>query len=168
LSGKNAALIGYGDVGKRIAKRMISMGIKVNIYDPAYQTIEDEGHIELLKWPNKIGVADFVVIACALTDRNYHLLNSTVFEMLKPGVKIINVSRGPIIDEKALISNLKSGKIHSVALDVFEEEPLPTESYLLSHPLCILGSHNASNTDEAVRKASEVAIQKLFEFLNIK
>ena len=84
---------------------------------------------------------------------------------MKPGVRIVNVGRGPVIDERALIAALSSGSVHSAALDVFEEEPLPTESPLRDHPRCIFGSHNASNTVDGVERTSEKAIHILAEFL---
>ena len=77
----------------------------------------------------------------------------------------MNVGRGPVIDEQALISALANGKVHSAALDVFEQEPLPTHSPLRSHHSCIFGSHNASNTVDGVERTSHKAIQLLASFL---
>ena len=85
--------------------------------------------------------------------------------MTKQGVRIVNVGRGQVIDENALIEALQSGHVYSAALDVFDIEPLPMDSFLRSHPRCILGSHNASNTVDAVQRTSEIAISKLFAFL---
>lgn len=93
------------------------------------------------------------------------MVNAAVFEQAKPGVRIVNVGRGPVIVEPALESALQSGKVYSAALDVFEVEPLPADSYLRTHPRCIFGSHNASNTADAVNRTSEIAIDKLVGFL---
>jgi D-3-phosphoglycerate dehydrogenase len=79
---------------------------------------------------------------------------------------VINVARGPLIDETALVDALASGHVHSAALDVFEVEPLPETSPLREHPRCIFGSHNSSNTREGVRRASFEAINRLAEFLD--
>ena len=95
------------------------------------------------------------------------MVNADVFEKVKNGVRIVNVGRGPIVDEEALEEALKSGKVYSAALDVFEVEPLPMDSYLRTHPHCIFGSHNASNTADAVERTSHIAINKLFNFLKI-
>jgi|TARA_B100000929_G_scaffold245873_1_gene204191 D-3-phosphoglycerate dehydrogenase len=95
------------------------------------------------------------------------MVNAEIFTQVKHGVRIINVSRGPVIDELSLEDALKSEKVYSAALDVFEVEPLPLSSYLRTHPRCIFGSHNASNTAEAVKRTSNIAIQKLFDFLDI-
>jgi D-3-phosphoglycerate dehydrogenase len=88
--------------------------------------------------------------------------------MAKPGVRVVNVARGPVIDERALIAALQSGHVYSAALDVFETEPLPIDSPLHLHPHCIFGSHNASNTADAVVRTSVIAIGKLFGFLGVQ
>ena len=84
---------------------------------------------------------------------------------MKSGVRVVNVGRGPVIDELALIAALANGKVHSAALDVFEQEPLPINSPLRSHPSCIFGSHNASNTVDGVERTSLKAIQLMASFL---
>jgi D-3-phosphoglycerate dehydrogenase len=78
---------------------------------------------------------------------------------------VVNVGRGPVIDEAALEAALQSGQVYSAALDVFEVEPLPEGAYLRKHPRCVFGSHNASNTADAVARTSEIAITKLMGFL---
>ena len=95
------------------------------------------------------------------------MINAEVFNKAKDGVRIVNVGRGPVIDEPALEAALKSSKVYSAALDVFEIEPLPENSYLRSHPRCIFGSHNASNTADAVVRTSEIAIEKMMGFLGV-
>jgi D-3-phosphoglycerate dehydrogenase len=105
------------------------------------------------------------VVNCALTPSSHHLLNAAAFAAMKPGVRVVNVGRGPVIDEQALIAVLASGQVHSAALDVFEQEPLPLDSPLRSHPACIFGAHNASNTVDGVERTSQKAIQLLAGFL---
>ena len=80
-------------------------------------------------------------------------------------MRYVNVGRCPLINQHDLEIALRQGVVHSVALDVFEVEPLPKDSYLRSHPKCIFGSHNASNTIDAVVKTSELAIQKILGYL---
>ena len=109
---------------------------------------------------------DFIVFTCSMNDSNKHMLNKEVLDLCKNGVYVVNVARGPLIDEKALTIALKSGKVNAVALDVFEEEPLEQDSILREMPNNILGSHNGSNTKDAVRRASISAIDKMYNFLN--
>lgn len=165
LRGKRVALIGFGDIGLHTAKRLDICGMHLQIYDP--YTKEKISHFEFLSFPNKIEQADFIVITCALTPETKHLLNEDIFKKVKKGVRIVNVSRGGLIDEAALIAALRDGTVHSAALDVFENEPLPLTSPLHEFENCIFGSHNASNTVDAVRKATLKAIELLFGFLKV-
>jgi D-3-phosphoglycerate dehydrogenase len=84
---------------------------------------------------------------------------------MKDGVRIINISRGGVMKESDILAGLQSEKIHSVAMDVFEEEPFSRTSPLRAYENCIFGTHNGSNTVDAVRRASLEAIDKLFGFL---
>jgi D-3-phosphoglycerate dehydrogenase len=81
---------------------------------------------------------------------------------------VINVARGPIIDEPSLLAALRSGHVHSAALDVFEVEPLPADSGLRElGDRCLFGSHNSSNTVDAVIRTSHIAVEKIFRFLGV-
>lgn len=167
LAGKTVALIGLGDIGRNVARRLLAASMRVNAYDPVAVTPPELHEVNRLAWPNRIEEADFIVVTCALTSSSLHMINANTLAMAKQGVRVVNVGRGPVIDEPALEEALKSGKVYSAALDVFEIEPLPMTSYLRTHPRCVFGSHNASNTADAVIKTSQIAIEKLFEFLDI-
>ncbi len=168
LMDKTAAVIGFGDIGKSTARMLHAFGLNVNVYDPfASRTDEDEEKYRFYTFPSKVEQADFVVVTCSLTPQTKHLINAESIGGMKDGVRIVNVSRGGIIDETALITALQSGKVHSAALDVFENEPLPMDSLLRSFERCIFGTHNGSNTLDAVRRASKQAITYLFGFLNL-
>tara|TARA_R110002111_G_scaffold99170_6_gene153286 strand:- start:5534 stop:6472 length:939 start_codon:yes stop_codon:yes gene_type:complete len=167
LAGKTVALIGFGDIGKHTAKRLLAAEMQVIAYDPYAGLNSELSKVEIELWPNRIEETDFIVITCALTSSSLQMLNSNIFSKVKRGVRVVNVARGGVIDEKALEEALKSGQVYSAALDVFENEPLPLNSYLQSHPHCVFGSHNASNTVDAVKKTSYAAIKKLFGFLGV-
>lgn len=166
LAGKTVALVGYGDIGKNTAKRLIAADMKIIAYDPFGPDDSAMPQVQRATWPQRIAEADFIVINCALTPSSHHMLNAEVLAQCKPGVRVVNVGRGPIIDEPALEAALESGQVFSAALDVFETEPLPVLSPLRSHPRCVLGSHNASNTADAVIRTSQIAIQNLIKFLD--
>ena len=167
LYGKTVAIIGFGDVGQSAAKRFLTADMKVIAYDPFVDNQINLKEVEREVWPNRIDEIDFIVVTCSLTNSSRHMLNAKVFKNMKDGVRIVNVGRGPIIDETSLEDALKVGKVYSAALDVFEVEPLPLNSYLRTHPRCIFGSHNASNTTDAVERTSHMAINKLINFLKI-
>lgn len=168
LSGRQVALIGFGDIGQSAARMLLAFNLRLNVYDPfAEKTEEDQKRYRFLSFPEKLDQADFVVITCSLTPKTRHLINHAAITDMKDGVRIINVSRGPVIDEKALLWGLTSGKVHSAALDVYEEEPLPMDSPLRQCARCVFGTHNGSNTADAVRRASKQAMQYMFEFLGL-
>jgi len=168
LLGKTVALVGFGDIGKSTARRLLASDMKVIAYDPYADNNSNLSEVEREVWPNRIEEADFIVVTCSLTKSSHHMIDANVLGQVKEGVRMVNVGRGPIIDEPALENALKNGKVYSVALDVFEVEPLPIDSYLRTHAHCIFGSHNASNTADAVERTSYIAINKLFNFLGIE
>jgi D-3-phosphoglycerate dehydrogenase len=168
LTGKTVALVGFGDIGKSTAKRLLAADMNVIAYDPTAASVPELAEVELATWPEKIEEADFIVVTCSLTPSSKHMINAEVLAKTKQGVRVVNVGRGPVIHEPALEEALKTGQVYSAALDVFEIEPLPMNSYLRTHPHCIFGSHNASNTSDAVVRTSEIAIDKLVTFLGLK
>lgn len=165
LRNKNVALIGLGDIGVNVARRLSVAGMRIVAYDPRVSKSEMPKEVEFADWPCRIEEADFIVITCALNDKTRHMIDAELLNRTKSGVRIVNVSRGPVINEADLESALDTGQVYSAALDVFETEPLPMRSVLRVHPRCVFGSHNASNTIDAVVRTSELAIEKLASFL---
>jgi D-3-phosphoglycerate dehydrogenase len=167
LMDRTVALIGFGDIGRSAARMMHACGLRVNVYDPfASRTDEDEMKYRFYNFPDRIGEADFVVITCALTPETRQMVNAQTLGLMMDGVRVVNVSRGGIVDEAALEEALRNGKVHSAALDVFEIEPLPATSGLRQMERCIFGTHNGSNTVDAVRRASRQAMKLMFGYLN--
>lgn len=168
LAGRTVALLGLGDIGRNIAKRLLASDMKIVAYDPDVDSVPGLESVEIAAWPRQIDEADFIVVACALSQSSRHMINDEILAATKRGVRIVNVGRGPIIDESALGRALDSGQVHSAALDVFEVEPLPADSPLRRHRRCVFGSHNSSNTVDAVRRTSEIAVDKLLGFLGVE
>lgn len=168
LAGRTVALAGFGDVGRALARRLIACGMKVIAYDPAYRPEPGLEAVEPEPWPDRLKEADFLVLACALNEGNRRMVGARTLALARPGLRIVNVARGGLVDESALAAALESGQVHSAALDVFEAEPLPADSPLRRLPRVVLGSHNASNTVEAVRLASRRAIETLAELLGME
>ncbi len=166
LAGRTLGLVGLGDIGRNLARRALAAGMLIVAYDPFYNGPLADG-IARADWPQRIGEADFLAFTCALTPANRHMLDATTLGQAKLGVRIVNVARGPLIDETALFAALKGGHVHSAALDVFEVEPLPADSPLRGLPQTIFGSHNGSNSMDAVRRCSHFAIDKLMGFLGV-
>ncbi len=166
LWNKSAVIIGFGDIGKATARRLHAFDLEVSAIDPAYDVGSASDGTDIVSWPDGIADKDFVIATVPLNTATHHMINRKTLAVMKPGVRFINVSRGPVVDETALLEALESDHVHSAALEVFEEEPLPPASPLRAFPRCIFGSHNASNTADAVRHVSTLAIETLFNFLD--
>lgn len=167
LADKKVALIGCGDIGKQVGRRLAASDMKVVAYDPLF-TPSSEHPYETAQWPERLDEADFMVFTCPLNAKTRHMLNAETLALAKPGVRIVNVARGPVIDEQALIEGLRSGHVHSAGLDVFEIEPMSPDSPLRAFDRCIFGSHNGSNTSDAVVRVSHLAIDKMFVMLGVE
>lgn len=165
LAGKRVALVGLGDIGRSTARRLAAFDMSIVAYDPGVDGNAGITGLERAVWPERIDEADFIVFTCALNSHNRHMLSAASLARAKRGVRVVNVARGPLIDERALVAALDSGHVAAAALDVFEVEPLPAESPLRAMPQCVFGSHNGSNTRDAVRRASLEAMERLFGFL---
>jgi D-3-phosphoglycerate dehydrogenase / 2-oxoglutarate reductase len=162
LRGKTVAVVGFGGIGRATVRRLLVSGMHVNVYDPVAAECEElKNNYQRLNWPDGIQDADFIVLCCALNNATRDLINRDTLGRCKRGVRIVNVSRGPVINELSLVEALETGGVHSAALEVSAEEPLPAASRLRNYEQCIFGSHNASNTQEAVDRTSFRAIDLL-------
>ncbi len=169
LSGKTLGVIGVGSIGKGIVKRGLAVGMSVLGYDvmPIAEDFISETGIKQVEFNELLKKSDFIALSCNLTPDNHHLLSYAQFELMKNGVYLVNVARGPLVHEIALVKALQSGKVAGAALDVFEVEPLPTESELRKFDQCIFGTHNGSHTKDAVLRVNEMAIKNLLQGLGI-
>jgi len=159
LYNKVLGIIGLGRIGTEVAKRAISFGMKVIAYDPFLsRQIAQQIGVEIVEFKELLKQADYLTIHTPLTDETKHMLSDEEFKIMKKGVKIINCARGGIIDEKALVSALKEGKVAGAALDVFEKEPPDKDNELLKMDNVIVTCHLGASTEEAqVNVAIEIA-----------
>lgn len=169
IRGKTLGIIGYGKIGSQLSVVAESVGLNVQYYDieeklalgnaTPCQSLE-----QLLK------TSDVISIHVDGREENAQLISSAEFEMMKEGVVFINLSRGHIVDIDALVSNLKSGKIHGTSIDVFPEEPLsndhPFESPLMGLPNTILTPHVGGSTLEAQENIADFVPSKIIEYIN--
>jgi D-3-phosphoglycerate dehydrogenase len=149
-------------------ERAGSAGMNILGYDifPIDWSFAEKHSVKQVELDVLLKESDFISLNCNLTDSNFHMIGEQEFDMMKDGAYLINTSRGPLIDEKALIRALRTGKIAGAALDVFEKEPLPDDSPLRTFDNCILGAHNSSNTIDAVLRVNDLAIENLLKGLN--
>ena len=167
LRDKTLGVIGVGSIGRALVRRATVTGMTVLGYDvgPVPASVVEETGLSLVGFDELLANSDFISLNCNLTTSNHHLLGQHEFALMHEGVYIINTSRGPLIDEAALVQALDTGKVAGAALEVFETEPLPMDSPLRRFDNCIFGTHNGSNTIEAVTRVNELAIRNLLEGL---
>ena len=163
LRGKIAGIIGVGNIGSALARRLHVLGMEVLGYDPypINDAVKKDTGLRQVELDELFASSDCITLCCGLTPENHHILNTEAFAKMKDGVWIVNVGRGPLIDENALIDALEDGKVGGAGLDVFESEPVDPEHPLLSYEQVIAGSHNASNTKEAVSRVNQISIDIL-------
>jgi D-3-phosphoglycerate dehydrogenase len=166
LQSKIVGIVGYGHIGLALRRKVEAIGMSPIIYDPA-QNPSWKSDLPIAIWPDRLDELDFLVLACALTPANRHLINSNSLLKMKKGVMIINVARGGLIDQEALRAALDARHVSAAALEVLEDEPPEKNEALLSYENCVFGSHNSSNAVEAVYRTSMLAIQLLFRKLGL-
>jgi len=122
---KVLGIIGFGRIGQAVMRRSRGFKMKVIAYDPLKkEEILKMRGVEYRELDDLLRESDFVTIHCNLTKETYHLIGKRELDLMKPTAILINASRGPVIDERALVSALKKGKIAGAGLDVYEKEPM--------------------------------------------
>jgi len=158
ISGRTVGILGYGDIGRAVATRVRAMGMRVLATKRHLPELPDP-LVERFYMPEArremITLSDYIVATAPLTEETRHMISDSEFAVMKPTAVVINVGRGPVIDEAAALRALAAGQIKGAALDVFEHEPLPPghpfynlENVLLS-PHC--ADHTADWQDQAMR-----------------
>ena len=169
LSECTLGVIGIGNIGKAVTRRARAFGMKVygtDIVDIDHVFLTESG-IEMTSLPSLLAQSDFVSINCDLNPTSYHLINSDTLALMKPNAILINTARGPIVQEEALIEALRVNRLAGVALDVFEYEPLPLDSPLLSMDNVMLAPHNSNSSPAAWERVHWNTIRNLLDGLGI-
>lgn len=165
MTGRTMAVIGYGAIGQGVGQRARGLGMRVIAHDP-YMTAAPDG-TALTSFDRLLQEADVICLCCNQTAENHHLLNAAALAKARDGVIVVNIARGGLIDETALVDGLASGKVAAAALDVFETEPLPRDHPLLQFDNVAVSSHNANSMIEAIEYVHENTIENLFKHLNV-
>ncbi|MCB9140343.1 MAG: phosphoglycerate dehydrogenase [Caldilineaceae bacterium] len=164
---KTLGTVGLGRIAQEVARRAQGLGMNVVAYDP-YVTEEyaNQRGVKLLDLAELLAEADFITFHVPLTDQTRNLLNAERLALTKPGVRILNVARGGVIDEQALVDAVESGHVAGAALDVYAVEPLPAKSPLRTCSKIILTPHLGGSTVEAQEKVAEDVAVQVLEILN--
>jgi len=162
-------IIGVGTIGKVVARRARAFGMNIlgtDIIEIDHVFIAETG-IQMTDLDSLLSKSDFVSLNCDLNPTSFHLMNARTFNLMKPTAILVNTARGPIVEEPALVSALKEGKIAGAALDVFEVEPLPDDSPLKKMDNVMLAPHNANSSPAAWERVHWNTIRNLLEGLGI-
>ena len=162
-------VVGVGNIGKAVTRRARAFGMKVygtDIIDIDHVFVAESG-IQMTDLHFLLSSSDFVSINCDLNPTSYHLMNSDTFALMKSNAVLINSARGPIVDEQALIEALQAQRIAGAALDVFEYEPLPSDSPLLKMENVMLAPHNSNSSPAAWERVHWNTIKNLLDGLGI-
>jgi phosphoglycerate dehydrogenase-like enzyme len=166
VDGKTAALVGLGGIGQPIIKRLQTLGMRIV---GVRRTAEPVPGVERVFAPDQLHVvlaeADYLILAVPLTPETEGMIGPDELQIMKRGAFLINVSRGKIVQEQALITSLKAGQIAGAALDVFEQEPLPPESQLWGLENLILTPHISSWSSDYLELAARVFVENLERYL---
>lgn len=161
--GKILGLIGCGRIGIEVGRRLSSFGMKVIAFDP-YIDRSQEG-IELKSLDDVLRSSDFISIHCPLNNSTFHLIGEKEFRKMEKKPIIINTSRGPIIDEKALIRALEEGLISGAGLDVLEKEPPDPQNPLLGMENVIITPHSGFYSEESIKELKRRAAENVLNVL---
>lgn len=150
LVGKTLAIMGFGKVGSEVARRAKGLGMDIIAHDP-YAPVDRARAIgvDLVSFDEAISTSDFISLHMPLTPVTEKLFNDETFAKMQKGVRIINVARGGVVDEEALLRALDNGTVAQAALDVFTEEPPPRDSKLVQHENVTVTPHLGASTTEA-------------------
>ncbi|OAI51610.1 3-phosphoglycerate dehydrogenase [Planctomyces sp. SCGC AG-212-M04] len=150
VMGSTIGIVGLGRIGQATATRAVGLGLKVVAFEPrANAEFVKQYGIELASLDELLEKSDYVSLHCPVTPETKHLMNADRFAKMKPNSVLINTARGALVDEKALYDALKSGHLRGAGLDVFEKEPLPLTSPLLTLPNVLLAGHTAGLDQES-------------------
>jgi glyoxylate reductase len=167
--GKTLGIVGLGRIGVEVAKRAQGFDVDVVYYDVyRREDLEASMGVKYIELDELLKASDIVTIHVLLIPSTRHLIGARELELMKADAIIVNTSRGPVIDQAALVEALKEGKIGGAALDVFEEEPLPAGDELAKLGNTVLTSHIGSATVETRRKMAEVDAVNVRAFLEGK
>ena len=161
VTGRTLGLVGIGNIGRDVVRLVAPFEMRILAHDPYAGPAGVSPGVTLVDLDTLLRESDFVSINCPLTRETHHLIGAAQLGLMKPGAYLINTARGPIVDEGALHAALAAGGIAGAGLDVFEQEPTPTDNPILALPNVIVAPHALAWTDECVRGNGEGACRAI-------
>jgi len=169
ISGQTVGIVGYGDIGRAVAARVRPMGMKVLAVkrhapsSPGSDSLVDQLYASDRRL-DMLPRCDYVVVSTPLTSETQSMIGEREFAAMKPNAVVINLGRGPVVEERALIQALASGRIKGAALDVFDQEPLPAGHPFYKLENVLLSPHCADHTPDWLDQAMRSFIEQFKRF----
>ena len=169
LPGQVLGIVGLGNIGKMVGLKAQALQVRVQAFDP-FVSEEAAGRlgVKLVSLDELLRTSDYVSLHCPLTDETHHLIGDAELESMKPSAYLINMARGPVVDQAALTKALEDGIIAGAGLDVFEEEPLPADDPLIELNNVIMTRHTSSWSDESGVQLRQSTVQNAIMVLRGK
>lgn len=169
LAETTIGVIGVGEIGKTVIQKLsvfapCILGNDIQDIDQKFLT---KYRVEMVSKAKLLKESDFISINCDLNPTSYHLIDSSAFSTMQNNSVIVNCARGPIIETDALVEAVKKRKIAGAALDVFEKEPLPTDSPLIHMDNVLMAPHNSNSSPKAWRRVHLLSIRNVLRGLDI-
>ena len=167
IAGTNWLIVGFGPIGENVAIRARAFGASVSVIRRSPQPIEGVDRVGSLRDVEAfLADADVIVLACALNDETRGMANGRFFDAVKPGALLVNIARGGIIDDVALLAALDDGRISRAVLDVFHQEPLPADDPYWHHPGVTVTAHTSFNGSGVRGRWDDLFFDNLPRYLN--
>ena len=172
LPGQTATIVGWGPIGQKLGSLLQALGMTVVAVRQQAQAKSlakssaqpDNAGVEMVTfedWQQVLPKTDWLVLACPLTSKTRQLVNAQALALLPPGAHLVNVSRGEVLDEPALVAALQSGQLGGAFLDVFAHEPLPKDSPLWAMPQVMVTPHAAGHSDGNETRVAQMFLDNL-------
>lgn len=165
LLGKTLGLVGFGRIGRRVGQICQNgFGMDLLTHDPILtesQIAETGLNVQQVDLETLWSASDFISLHAPSIPSTYHMVNSKSIALMKTGAYLLNLARGPLVDEEALLNALDEGKLAGAGIDVFEPEPPPVDSRLRLHPSVVATPHSATTTLEARQRIEAMAVEEI-------
>ncbi len=164
ISYHTVGILGFGRIGQLVAKKLGGFGCRILAYDkyPSEEIAHNLG-VEMVSFDHVLAESDFISIHMPLLPETRHCINTKSISKMRDGVILVNTSRGPIVDEAAMVEALNSGKVLAFATDVFAQEPPRKDNPLFSQACCICTPHSAANTYENEERTGIATAQTIID-----
>jgi len=162
MAGRTIGIVGFGKIGRAVAQKLTGWGLRMLAFDPYFEkSSADALRVQFVDFKTLLAESDYVTLHCPLLPETHHLIDGRTLARMKPGAILVNTARGPVVDANALLGAIEAERIAAAGLDVFEEEPLPVDSPLRSHPRVIVTDHTAWYSEESQAELQKTAAEEI-------